>query len=52
METNVEEIKGNVCGLIKKAENADKSDDAMRYAQAALNATHAYLGLTTNSTTR
>lgn len=31
--------------LITKAANAEKSEDAMRYAQAALNAANAVIGM-------
>lgn len=38
-------LNPNVETLIRKAAAADKSEDAMRFAQAALNATNAVLGL-------
>ena len=31
--------------LIKKAAEADKSEDAMRFSQAALNAANAFIGM-------
>lgn len=37
--------KTNVENLIEKAAKADKSEDAMRFSQAALNATNALMGL-------
>lgn len=33
--------------LVKRAAEAEKSEDSMRYAQAALNAANAFIGLTT-----
>ena len=37
--------KKSVEALLVKAAGADKSEDAMRFSQAALNATNALLGL-------
>jgi hypothetical protein len=34
--------KSEVETLVKKAETAEKSEDALRYSQAALNAAHAF----------
>lgn len=39
------ELKKHVETLIEKAAKADKPDDAMKFAQAALNATNSILGL-------
>lgn len=39
------EKKQNVENLIKKAAEAEKSEDAMRFAQAALNAANALCSL-------
>jgi hypothetical protein len=41
------EVKTHVESLIKKAAEAEKSDDAMRFAQAALNAANARCSLMT-----
>lgn len=35
------ELKAHVKTLVSKASQADKSEDAMRFSQAALNAAHA-----------
>ena len=37
--------KVHVEAMIKKAAEADKADDAMKFAQAALNAANAIIGL-------
>lgn len=39
-------MEKDIEALVKKAAAADKSEDAMRYAQAALNAANAFIGLT------
>lgn len=39
------ELKKQVETLIDKSAQADKSEDAMRFSQAALNAANAMLGL-------
>lgn len=41
------EAKKQVQTLIKKASEADKADDAMKFAQAALNAANAMCSLNT-----
>lgn len=43
----MEEWKKHVEALIKKAAEATDSADAMRFAQAALNAANAILGIST-----
>lgn len=46
------ELKTEVTSLIRKAEMAEKSEDALRFSQAALNAANAIIGLSnqTNKT--
>lgn len=39
------DIEKKVEEMITKAANAEKSEDAMRFSQAALNATNALMGL-------
>jgi len=38
----MEDVKKNAEELAKKAAAADKSEDAMRFSQAALNVAHVY----------
>jgi hypothetical protein len=38
-------VSKEVESLVKKAEQADKSEDAMRFSQAACNAANAMIGL-------
>lgn len=40
-----DDLKKNVETLIGKASSADKSEDAMRFSQAALNAANAIISL-------
>lgn len=39
------DARKQVEGMIAKAASAEKADDAMKFAQAALNATNALMGL-------
>jgi hypothetical protein len=39
------ELKTHVENMVTKAAQADKSEDAMRFAQAALNAANAVIGM-------
>lgn len=41
------DLKNQVETLIEKAGNAEKSDDALKYSQAATNAAHAMCALVT-----
>ena len=45
-----DELKKHVETLIEKAAQAEKSEDAMRFSQAALNAANALIGMTTSRT--
>jgi hypothetical protein len=47
-----EEAKKQIEGMVNKAAEADKADDALKFSQAALNAAHAMQVLHTIATSK
>ncbi len=41
----MQELKNRIIVLVNRAANSEKPDDAMKFAQAALNAANAFLGI-------